>query len=181
MGPDGLGWDRDKQGGRAKGGVGDWAPQWPPKVFPSTGHALSGPDGHLPPPLGLGGAGSACDLNHWPFRGLSEDSGRNSTAALGCLWVLWGWNPTPLGRDRTASSVAWPMSAPKATPRPNTATLALKLNASLLASGLIPPRCPISHLSVQVYTASPQGWVSVGPGTQPAREGNQGLGLGQGR
>ena len=96
----------------------------------------------------------------WPRRGWHGT--RTAGWSVRCLRVLLGWDPSPLGRDRTASSVAWPMSAPKATPRPNTATLALKASPLCEPFGLWPdsPRCPIPHLSVRIYRASHQGRVS---------------------
>ena len=92
---------------------------------------------------GGGGGGEPVDLN-WVVDDRSGEClgpAGGKSAALGCFRVLWGWDPAPLGRDRTVSSGMRPMSAPTAAPAPGQF-----LYASLLAYGPIPP--PSAHLAL---------------------------------
>ena len=98
------------------------------------------------------------------------------SAALGCFRVLWGWDPAPLGRDRTVSSGTRPMPAPTAAPAPKAIPLCEPF-------GLWPysPHPPLWHHSVRTTRASPPverdmctGPVSLadvfpGPGVCPVR------------
>ena len=70
VGPGRVGLGQGQQGGRAEGVWVAGHLNGPPKVFPTTGHALFRPDDPPPPPWGWGG-GLGSDLNHRPFRGLS--------------------------------------------------------------------------------------------------------------
>ena len=101
------------------------------------------------------------------FGGSPGDTAGTLSAAPGCPWAPWGWDPAPLGRDHTVSSGMRPMSAPTATPAPQDESP----QASLWPQARTPPNFVLVTHSVQFGMASPPLPYALSEGISPPRMG----------